>query len=128
MLWVIKGLTYETQVESTRAKLFASEKLSRWEGSLLVHSVIMDHLGQWAKANEVPLVDVIAKLNQDRDVLVSWVHLSPRGNRMIAESFGEEILKHTQRPSSPNDRLYSSVRAVFGSGARRVDRSASRPP
>jgi hypothetical protein len=45
----------------------------------------------------VPFVDVVKALDQDRDVLVSWVHLSPRGNRMIADAFAEEIKQLVRR-------------------------------
>jgi hypothetical protein len=39
----------------------------------------------------VPLVDVIAALDPRRDTLVSWVHVTPEGNRMIAEVFADTI-------------------------------------
>ena len=63
------------------------------EVRLLVHYKLMTSLESWAKDNKVPFVDIIEKLDKDRDVLVSWVHLSPRGNQMIAEAFADKILK-----------------------------------
>jgi len=39
-------------------------------------------------------VNAIKKTDDDRDVLVSYVHLSKKGNRMVAEAFAEEIMKY----------------------------------
>jgi hypothetical protein len=61
----------------------------------------MKDLATLAKSKQLPFVDVIARLDQDRDVMVSWVHFSPRGNRMVAEAFADEILKHTWNPGPP---------------------------
>ena len=65
------------------------------ENQLLMHSHLMADLRAWASANDVPFVDIISRLDNDRDVLVSSVHLSPRGNRMVAEAFSEEISRQT---------------------------------
>ena len=61
----------------------------------------MESLKNWVSAENVPLVDIIGQLDNDRDVLVSWVHLSPEGNRMVAEAFSEEILERIT--VEPND-------------------------
>ena len=55
----------------------------------------MDALREWASRNNIALVDIIKILNEERDVLVSssWVHLTPRGNMLVAEAFAEEILR-----------------------------------
>ena len=55
------------------------------------HVRIMDLLGKWASESGVPLVDIIKMLDNARDVLVSWVHLTPCGNKFIAEAFANEI-------------------------------------
>ena len=59
---------------------------------LLAHSTLTTDLEQWATSNHVPFVNVQKVLDQDRDVLMSWVHLSPRGNRMIANALAKEIV------------------------------------
>lgn len=94
----MKGITYEEEVEEIRARLLQSEQIWTSELKLLMHAVLMKDLATFAKSKQLPFVDVIARLDQDRDVMVSWVHLSPRGNRMVAEAFADEILKHTWNP------------------------------
>ena len=52
----------------------------------------MQNLADWALRQNVPFVDVIAALDQDRQNLLSWVHLTPQANRVIAEKLAEPIL------------------------------------
>ena len=59
-----------------------------------IHSRLMTDLKAWAAENDVGLVDVIELLDQDRDLLISWVHLHPTANRMIAEALAQKILEH----------------------------------
>jgi hypothetical protein len=66
----------------------------------LAHSFLVKDLEVWAKENNVPFVDAIAELDNDRDVMVSWVHLSPRGNRMLAEALAEKILSFPEELNS----------------------------
>lgn len=94
---MLKGLTYQEEREKIQAKMLQSKELRPRELRFLTHAILMKDLTAWARANQVPFVDVVARLDQDRDVLVSWVHLSPRGNRMVAEAFADEILRHTCR-------------------------------
>ena len=94
---MLKGITYQEEVEKVRAKLRRIRKVNPWELTFLAHSVLMKDLSAWAKVNQIPFVDVISRLDQDRDVMMSWVHLSPKGNRMVAEAFAEEIIRHTSK-------------------------------
>jgi len=89
--YMLKDFTYQEEVDKIQVKLRQSGALIHPELQLLIHSVLMKELEIWAKDNQVPFVDVIDRLNNDRDVLVSWVHLSPKGNRMVAEAFAEKI-------------------------------------
>jgi lysophospholipase L1-like esterase len=99
---MLKKLTYQQEVEKIQAKLEQSDALIHPELQLLIHSVLMKNLRSWAKANQVPFVDVIARLDHDRDVLVSWVHLSPEGNRMVAEAFAEKIFEYNWATQTSN--------------------------
>ncbi len=87
----LSGLTYAEEVEVVREKLAELGLISSRERDLLTHNQLMNDLRVWARENSVPLVDVIAALDAERDVLLSWVHLSPRGNRLIAEAFAETL-------------------------------------
>jgi len=95
---MLKNIPYQQEVETLQAKLQDSGSLVHAELALLIHSVLMKKLEAWAKTQEVPFVNVISRLDDERDVLVSWVHLSPKGNRMVAEAFAEKILEYNWVP------------------------------
>ncbi len=88
----VAGVTYDDEVRAIREKLAATDRIDHQEKTLLTHKVLMDSLRTWARAEQVPLVDVIPLLDHDRGVLLSWVHLNPRGNRQIAAALATEIL------------------------------------
>ena len=90
---MLKNLTYQQEVEKIKNKLQNTDALLHPELAILIHSVLMKKLEDWATANKVPFVDVIGRLDHDRNVLVSWVHLSPRGNRMVAQALADKILE-----------------------------------
>lgn len=96
-------------------KLEKEGSIKMTELHFLTHSLLTTNLENWATSNHVPFVNVQKVLDQDRDVLVSWVHLSPRGNRMIANTLAEEIRqlvdRHTARPPKSRTQLGGS----FGS-------------
>jgi lysophospholipase L1-like esterase len=92
----IKSVTYAQEVQMVKDKLEKENAIKARELHLLTHSILSiltTDLEQWATSNRVPFVNVQKVLDQDRDVLMSWVHLSPRGNRMIADSLAEEIVQ-----------------------------------
>ncbi len=65
---------------------------------LLVHAHLMAALRSWAAREGVPLADVIAALDDRRDLLLSWVHLDARANRVVAETLADAILAELRRP------------------------------
>ena len=89
----IRGVTYAHEVKTIRSMLSEHGKVGQAEGILLIHSELMDLMRRWASENSVPLVDVIEALDQRRDTLMSWVHLSPEGNKIAARAFADQILK-----------------------------------
>jgi hypothetical protein len=91
---MLKGMTYQQERALVEARLRAREKMTPQELTFLAHGILMDRLGEWARTNHVAYADVISRLDQDRDVLVSWVHLSARGNQLVAAAFGDEIRRH----------------------------------
>ena len=48
-----------------------------------------------ASTSKVPFVDMIKIIDPERDVLLNWVHLSKRGNEIVAAAFAREIEKFT---------------------------------
>lgn len=91
----LRGLTYEAEADSLRRRLDAGGTVSTPAMSFLAHAVLMQEEREWAAGNGVPLVDVVAALDGRRDVLVSWVHLTPEGNRLLAEAFAPVLLERT---------------------------------
>ncbi len=91
----MKGLTYEQECGLIREDLKQNGYIKRYEVDLLTHERMMADLREWAAANQVPLVDVIAALDERRDCLVSWVHLNAEGNRIVARAFERGILEQT---------------------------------
>ena len=89
-----KGITYQDEIGLIRAKIGRHESIERHEYTFLVHDRLMADLEAWALHNEVPFVDVIALLDEDRHYLLSWVHLHPEANRLIASALADEILRH----------------------------------
>jgi lysophospholipase L1-like esterase len=90
----LKGMTYQQERAHIEGRLRANQKMTPQELTFLAHAILMDRLHEWARTNHVPYADVIARLDQDRDVLVSWVHLSARGNQLVAAAFADEIRRH----------------------------------
>ena len=80
-------------MEAVHNRIRNGAKLSVNELFLLTHNELMKELDAWASTNAVPTVDVIAALDHRRDLLTSWVHLSPEGNQIVAEVFVDEIIK-----------------------------------
>ena len=111
----MKGVTYVQEVKMVKDKLEKEGSLKMTELHFLTHSLLTTDLENWATFNHVPFVNVQKVLDQDRDVLVSWVHLSPRGNRMIANALAEEIrqLIDHQRARQPKSR--AQLVGSFGS-------------
>jgi len=91
----LKGVTYDDERRLVRHRLDEDGSISRREMHFLAHADLMDALRDWTRREGVSMVGIIEALDQRRDVLVSWVHLTPEGNRMIAEQFAREILRQT---------------------------------
>lgn len=90
----VKQITFRQEVQIVRDKLTNKGRLARREAAFLVHSSIMQSLGQWTEINKVPLVNVIHALDADRNLLLTYVHPNPKANRVIAQEFVKEISKH----------------------------------
>ena len=87
----IKGLTYDEEVILVKDK-FTNENITSNELYFLNHHMLMEGLKNWVMKNDVLFVDGIKVLDYDRETLSSWVHLNPKGNRILAKAFTEKIL------------------------------------
>ncbi len=95
-----KGLTYKEEVR------LISEKMGRQKGTntdifFLAHDRLMDDLKKWARERQVLLIDGIGILDSHREWVWSWVHLTPEGNRLLAEAIAREIMIQL-RPADRN--------------------------
>ena len=88
----IKGVTYQEEVDLVRGKLAHGGHIDAFQLDFLTHAVLMRDLKEWAASNHVPCADVISAMDERRDCLVSWVHLNPEGNRIVAGVFAQTIL------------------------------------
>jgi lysophospholipase L1-like esterase len=106
----LHGVTYQREVDLIRARLASDEgvKSDQRVGPrdpvkdvlahmspvrrLLIHAHLMDDLRAWAPAHGVELVDVQRALDGRRDLLLSYVHLDRRANRIVANVFAQQIL------------------------------------
>jgi hypothetical protein len=61
--------------------------------AFVTHGAVMQVLARWAAERDVPLVDGIAALDRRRDLVVTWVHLAPLGNKLLARALAPEILR-----------------------------------
>jgi lysophospholipase L1-like esterase len=89
----INDYPYAREVEYIQGLVDAGKRI-RFDGALLlIHSEIMDSLREWTQAENIPFIDMIESMNRarKRHCLLSWVHLSPEGNRFIASELGSEI-------------------------------------
>lgn len=83
----LKGVTLQEEVTLVREKLMKTGHLSLVEMHFLTHDAIMHDLRQWANERQIPFVDIISSLDQDRDQLIGWCHFTAEGNKLVAEQF-----------------------------------------
>lgn len=87
----IEGIGYEDEYRLLAAKLERG-RLGQFELAFVIHHHLMERLPAWAAASGVEYVDGIAALDRDRHELTSWVHLTPRANRILAAAIARTIL------------------------------------
>lgn len=90
----MKGVPYDAEVAGIRRILQRGEPVSGYEFNFLIHARLMQDLRRWAQNNELPFVDIISRLDQQRHHLVSWVHLDAYANGLIADAFADKILQN----------------------------------
>jgi hypothetical protein len=90
----IKGKTYQDEVLFVINKLKNNESITLHQLQLVRHALLMKEIKDWALKENVAFVDIIKALDQDRDSLLSNVHLDPRGNKIIAQTFADKIFNY----------------------------------
>lgn len=90
---MLRGITYDHEAEEISRRISAKKVVTTYEYSLLIHQRLMKDMRQWAEKHDVPFIDVIGALDQDRHYLLSWVHLHPDANRVVAAKLSEPIMR-----------------------------------
>jgi len=88
-----KGVTYGDEVAGIEHMLQRGEPISGYEFNFLIHARLMRDLRTWAQENKLPFVDIISLLDQERQHMVSWVHLDAYANGVIADALADQILR-----------------------------------
>jgi lysophospholipase L1-like esterase len=86
------SVTYEKENETVRRKFERGERLDFIEVWMLKQHRLMEELEKIAKEENLPVVDNIKIVDQDRRRLASWVHLTGEGNLRLAEAL-ESVIK-----------------------------------
>ena len=89
----LRGVTYRDEVDQIQALVSMGESISGYEFNFLVHDRLMRDLKDWALREQLPFVDFIEILDHQRHHLVSWVHLDPYANQLLAGALADEILR-----------------------------------
>jgi lysophospholipase L1-like esterase len=87
-------LSYAEEVARVEAALARDGSIPFKQLVFLMHAELMAGLREWARAENVPLIDVIHAMDRERarGELLSWVHLSAAGNRLVARELADPIL------------------------------------
>lgn len=89
----MKGVTYRDEVSTIERILQRGEPISGYEFNFLIHARLMRDLEHWAHDKQLPFVDIVGLLDQERHHLVSWVHLDAYANGMVADALADEIVR-----------------------------------
>lgn len=85
-----KSISYQQEMALIKEKL-DKYSISYEEIKLLTHSKLMEGEKKWAHDNNVNIIDGIKALDQHRNELITWVHLSARGNYMLANEIANRL-------------------------------------
>jgi lysophospholipase L1-like esterase len=88
----LRGISFSEEVKRIKDRVDTADQVTFLEYTLLVHEHLMSLLRDWARKNSVVFVDVIGALDQDRHYLLSWVHLHPKANQILADRLADAIL------------------------------------
>ena len=105
-----RGLAYAQEVDHVRAALVERDvgpgsaerpalldlekvgKIYDWSRIMLIHDRLVRAQAAWAQREGIEVADARGALDDRRDLLLTWVHLHPDGNRIVAETVADVIL------------------------------------
>lgn len=83
---------YADAVEAARARLDSGEDLDGPNVTLLIHAALLDALDDIAAAHDLPVVDNVRLVDENKSRLLTYVHLSEEGNNALAEALAKTII------------------------------------
>jgi len=86
-------ISYAEEINLLSQQLRENGDISLLEGKVLMHSSFTLALRQWAKQNQLELVDAIELLDLHRYLLSTYVHLAPLANQLIALALADALAK-----------------------------------
>lgn len=91
----LRSTSYAAEESFIRERLESTGRLSGLELVFLIHFDLNRGLRAWAEEQGELYVDGVKLFDElnKRDALVSWVHLSPHGNQMLAAAIGAKIIE-----------------------------------
>ncbi len=99
----LHGLRYEDEAHIVERAIRADPPDPQYNAMQLhlgamftVHSHLMLAIREWAATHGVPLVDGIGRLDGQRDLVLTWVHLAPSANKNLARAIAAEIVRVTR--------------------------------
>ena len=87
----MKRIHYKQELHEIRRKLKDRKYINREEIIFLIHGKLMQDLNYIWTNYDIIFLDLISILNSSRDLLISWVHLSPEGNKKIAHAIYNKL-------------------------------------
>lgn len=93
----LHGVSYADEVRFVQAQLTSAEHrfnaMQEYVGGMfVVHARLMQALHEWTARNGVPLVDGVARLDGERDLIITWVHLAPPANKALAKALANTLV------------------------------------
>jgi len=84
-------LTYEENYAAVNEKLERGKFLKPFERQILGHHRLIQEFDALAAERSLPVVDNVAIVDQNRNLLSSWVHLTEEANQLLAIALREKI-------------------------------------
>lgn len=93
-----QSLGYEEEMEILERKLNLVGELPILEAKVLIHRSLTRALRRWSDENGLDLVDGIELLDRHRDLLATYVHLTPLANELLALAIADGLARQLGCP------------------------------
>jgi lysophospholipase L1-like esterase len=94
------SLSYQEEYSAILERFRQKKRFTLNEYQLVRHHYLIEELERIAAEENLPMVDNIAIVDQDRRRLASWVHLTEEGNLRLAEALKAAIEPYIERKFS----------------------------